>query len=80
MIRSLYRAQDGSLRTNMSSDEITTALKDKQSLLWVDLTDEAPEACTPILRETFGFHPLAAEDALQEQAQKLRERLAALPT
>jgi magnesium transporter len=66
MMCSLYRAQDGSLRTNLSSDEITTALEDKQGLLWVDLMDEAPEACEPILRETFGFHPLAVEDALQE--------------
>jgi magnesium transporter len=66
MMRSLYRAQDGSLRTNLNSDEITTALNDKQGLLWVDLMDEAPEACKPILRETFGFHPLAVEDALQE--------------
>jgi magnesium transporter len=66
MMRSLYRAQDGSLRTNLSSDETTTALEDKQGLLWVDLMDEAPEACEPILRETFGFHPLAVEDALQE--------------
>lgn len=66
MIRSLYRAQDGSLRANLSSDEITPALEDKQGLLWVDLMDEAHEVCTPILRGIFGFHPLAVQDALQE--------------
>jgi magnesium transporter len=66
MRRSLYRAQDGTLRTNLSSDQINTALKDEQGLLWLDLMDDAPEACKPILQETFGFHPLAVEDALQE--------------
>jgi magnesium transporter len=32
----------------------------------VDFSSEAPEACEPILQETFGFHPLAIADALHQ--------------
>jgi magnesium transporter len=67
MIRSLYRAQDGQLRTDMrTADEFTAALQDMEGLLWVDLVSEPPDACRPILRNTFGFHPLAVDDALEE--------------
>ncbi len=34
-------------------------------MLWVDFSGETPETCQPIL-ESFGFHPLAIDDALQE--------------
>ncbi len=66
MIRSLYRTQTGSLRIDLSSDEFTSALKDPQGLLWVDMVDEPVNACRPILQEVFGFHRLAIDDALQE--------------
>lgn len=66
MIRILYHPHIGSLRTDLSPDEMRKALQDKQGLLWVDFADEPPEACEPILRETFGFHPLAVDDALEE--------------
>jgi len=66
MIRSLYLARDGHLRTDLGPDEYAAALQDVKSLLWVDLAGEPPDACRPILRETFGFHPLAVDDALEE--------------
>ena len=66
MIRSLYREPDGHLRTDLEPNEFTAALQDSQGLLWVDFAGEPPEACEPILRETFGFHPLAVDDALEE--------------
>ena len=66
MIRSLYRAQDGQIRADLSADEFATVLQDAQGLLWVDISCEAPDTCEPILRETFGFHPLAVDDALEE--------------
>jgi len=66
MIHSAYRAQDGHLRTDLKPDEFATALQDVEGLLWIDLVSEPPDACRPILRETFGFHPLAVEDALEE--------------
>jgi len=66
VIRSLYRVSDGHLRTDLGPDKFTAALQDSRGLLWVDFAGEPPEACEPILRETFGFHPLAVDDALEE--------------
>jgi magnesium transporter len=66
MIRSLYRTQEGHIRAGLSPDEFPAALQDIGGLLWVDLSGEAPDACEPILHETFGFHPLAVDDALKE--------------
>ena len=66
MIRSFYRAQDGSLRTDLRPEEFTGILADAGGFLWVDLTGEPADSCEPILRDTFGFHPLAIEDALKQ--------------
>lgn len=66
MIRALYRSGSGEVVSDLPIDSLDQALQDKDGLLWVDLCEEDPEACTPILRETFGFHPLAIEDALVE--------------
>jgi magnesium transporter len=66
MIRSLYRTQDGQVRTDLRVDELEAALHDAHGLLWVDLSCESPDTCEPILRQIFGFHPLAIDDALAE--------------
>jgi magnesium transporter len=66
MIRSLYRTKDGGLRTDLRPEEFPAALGDADGLLWVALQGESPEVCEPILRQTFGFHPLAVDDALEE--------------
>jgi magnesium transporter len=66
MVRSLYRTQDGQVRIDLRPDEFAQALQDPAGLLWVDFSGEPPEVCEPILRETFGFHPLAVDDALEE--------------
>ncbi|MGE5224199.1 MAG: magnesium/cobalt transporter CorA [Omnitrophica WOR_2 bacterium] len=66
MIRSVYRSHEGILRTDLGSQDYCAALADKHGLLWVDFLGEPPEVCEPILIQTFGFHPLAVDDALQE--------------
>jgi len=66
VIRSLYRTQDGIIHTDLRTDQFPAALQDAQGLLWVDFADEPPEVCAPILQETFAFHPLAVDDALEE--------------
>ena len=66
MIRTLYRAQDGSVRSDLTPDVLGTALGEPNSLLWVDLGKESADICEPVLREAFGFHPLAVEDALRQ--------------
>jgi magnesium transporter len=65
MIRSLYYQPNGTLRTDLKPEEFPHAIQERNSLLWVDFSDEAPEVCEPILQK-FGFHPLSIDDALQE--------------
>jgi magnesium transporter len=66
MIRSLYCTQDGQVRTGLDLSEFTAILQDTHGLLWVDLVEEPVAVCEPLLLQTFGFHPLAVDDALQE--------------
>jgi magnesium transporter len=66
MIRSLYRQGDGNVSTDVELSQLTSIIQDKDGLLWVDFFNEPKEACMPILRDTFGFHPLAIDDALEE--------------
>jgi magnesium transporter len=66
MIRSLFRAPDGRVRSDVQPEEFAALLRVAGGLLWVDLADEPNEVCEPILLNTFSFHPLAVDDALQE--------------
>jgi magnesium transporter len=66
MLRSLYRTPEGPARTDLSREAFATVLEEPDTLLWVDFEGEPPEVCEPILQQTFGFHPLAVDDALQE--------------
>jgi magnesium transporter len=66
VIRALYRAPDGQTRFDVKPDELPCLLQVQNGLLWVDLGGEPDAVCEPILHDTFGFHPLAVDDALQE--------------
>ncbi|MCC6441853.1 MAG: magnesium/cobalt transporter CorA [Armatimonadetes bacterium] len=66
MIRSLYRTPEGHYRAGLRTEEFGDVLQQEEGLLWVDFQGEPPESCEPILRNTFRFHPLAIDDALQE--------------
>jgi magnesium transporter len=65
MIRSLYFSQ-GQYRTDLEIDEFSQVLQDPKGVLWVDFEETPSETDEPILRNVFGFHPLAVDDALQE--------------
>lgn len=66
MIRILCRTtQDGAM-TELAADQLASALKVKRNLIWVDLSGDDTSTYQPLLTETFGFHPLAVEDALVE--------------
>jgi len=65
MMRALHRHADGRL-TEPTAAALPAALAEPGGLLWLDLEGEPPETCEPILRDTFGFHPLAVDDALAE--------------
>ncbi len=64
MIRAMYRRPDGAIRFDVKPDEFSNLIRDPAGLLWVDLVQELPTNCEPILRDSFGFHPLAVADAL----------------
>lgn len=66
MIRSIYHSPDGKIQLDLSVAGWTTALADPTGMLWIDFEGTPPESDEPLLRENFGFHPLAIDDALQE--------------
>jgi magnesium transporter len=66
MIRTLYFTPGRELRTDLKIDEFKAALENAKGLLWVDFEATSPETDEPILREIFGFHPLAIDDALKQ--------------
>lgn len=66
MIRALYRSSDGIRRDDLEPVDFPAALKDPDGILWVDFEGTQPQEDEPILLQTFGFHPLAVDDALQE--------------
>jgi len=65
MIRSLYFVPGKPIRKDIPAHEFPQLTQNRQGLLWVDFVSEPPEICLPIL-QSFGFHPLAIDDALQE--------------
>jgi magnesium transporter len=66
MLRSLYFTQEGKLKTDLNQIDMAFALQDQAGLLWVDFESVSDAETEPILRKTFGFHPLAIDDALNE--------------
>lgn len=65
MIRALFFSPNKPVRTDIPPSEFHRLLRDRKGLLWVDFTSEPSETAQPIL-ESFGFHHLAIEDALQQ--------------
>src|SRR5512135_3361014 len=66
MIRILCRTTQGTAMAELEPDRLADVLKVKRNLIWVDLSGEDTPTYQPLLTETFGFHPLAVEDALIE--------------
>ncbi|MEJ2011842.1 MAG: magnesium/cobalt transporter CorA [Anaerolineales bacterium] len=67
MQRSLYLTEEGKLSFNLDAQAIADVLASGQGLLWVDLCAEPDASSRPLLEETFGFHPLSVDDALEEK-------------
>jgi magnesium transporter len=66
MIRALFRGATGGFQADLPPGEWRTAIGQADGLLWVDFECEGPEVVEPLLRDVFGFHPLAIDDALRE--------------
>jgi magnesium transporter len=69
VLRIMYRDAAGAIHLDWPSDRLGEALQEPKGTLWVDL--ENPESAgvqdaEALLRDVFGFHPLAVDDALQE--------------
>ncbi len=67
MIHSFYRLSSGEVHRDLDTLAIKAAIADPGGLLWVSIEQEPAENCRPLLLETFGFHPLAVDDALEER-------------
>jgi magnesium transporter len=65
MIRSIFFSPGKPTRKDIPPEEFPRLIRDKRGLLWVDFISEPPETALPIL-QSFNFHPLAIDDALQE--------------
>ncbi|PWH15125.1 MAG: magnesium and cobalt transport protein CorA [Anaerolineae bacterium] len=59
---------DGEKATPSPTDihSLQNALTRENHLLWLDFEASSPQIDEPLLREVFGFHPLAIDDALHE--------------
>lgn len=66
MIRILYSTPAGAIRTDVPLEGLEPLLLDKTGWLWVDFQGAPDEEAGPILLNLFHFHPLAVDDALQE--------------
>ncbi len=66
MFRALHFSSDGKLKTGLELVDIAFAIHEPDGLLWVDFHNEDGHDDEEILEKTFGFHPLAIDDALRE--------------
>lgn len=62
-VTSHYLSEDGSLRHDLSEQEVRTACESRKGVLWVDIC-ETTEEDGEFLSRVFGFHHLAIEDCV----------------
>jgi len=68
-IRVLYRDGAGVMHLDWPLEKLESAIRDHEGTVWVDFEDgvEEPDCVAEtVLRDLFGFHPLAIDDALTE--------------
>lgn len=61
-MRSLIVSRSGRFRDGCTTEALSTLLADSHNLIWLDIQDPTDEDAA-LLRDQFGFHPLAIEDA-----------------
>jgi magnesium transporter len=66
MIRAMQCDPSGPIEFDVPAAAFENLIGDPGRLLWVDFQAEPNEQSEPILSKTFGFHPLAVDDALRE--------------
>ena len=63
-MRSLLISRNGRFQNGHATEAIEAALADRRNVIWLDVQDPTDEDVAT-LREQFGFHPLAIEDAIR---------------
>ena len=61
-MRSIVMSHRGRFQNGHSAETLAAALHDPHNVIWLDIQDATDEDVA-LLREQFGFHPLAIEDA-----------------
>jgi magnesium transporter len=64
-VRSLVLCQNGQFHKHFSPHEISDHLANPKNIIWLDIADPDAEDAQ-VLREEFGAHPLAVEDAFSD--------------
>ena len=67
MIHSFYHSSTGTVTMDLPPEDWPMALRDQMGVLWVDFHAAPLAEVEPHLREPFGFHALAIDDALRER-------------
>jgi magnesium transporter len=63
MLTAFIKFGDGTYSTDTSVETLKRALRDEKSCFWLDM-NEPTDAEYALLKDVFGFHPLAIEDAV----------------
>jgi magnesium transporter len=64
MIRALYRHQSGSIITDLSTDQLAKAVKDRHGRIWIDLQAPTDDEYRLVLEDLLHCHPLAVKSAM----------------
>ncbi|GMV79731.1 MAG: magnesium transport protein CorA [Planctomycetota bacterium] len=67
MFTSVYQYADGTLKQNLSEEELRGVVRDGTGMLWLDIFKPNADEIF-MLDEVFGFHPLAIEDCQHASA------------
>jgi magnesium transporter len=61
-MRSMILSHRGRFQNDLTPENLAAALNDPRNIIWLDIQDPTSEDLE-LLRQQFGFHPLAIEDA-----------------
>lgn len=65
-MRIVYSAGNETACNQIAVEELSKALQDEAGIVWLDLNGDSDGDVQEILSQTFGFHPLAIDDTLNE--------------
>jgi magnesium transporter len=63
MLNAFIKRPDGTISNDASAESLAAAVKDCQSVVWLDMLKPTDEEYA-LLEDVFGFHPLAIEDSI----------------